>query len=239
MATVTITFQGICTHFIQVPAPGGFLHRVVLVNASGENVIGGIRIPPHFAKMSVSELADHTPGTTFDLAGVALSIANVTGGVTYDPSYGQVVPSLSALMSGVATLPPPSSGLLLDFQYPAVAAYFDLPAGTFRACKLNGAAQVTVMVETSGDTVGINSSPFPNGGTGLPSVALASPASITVSNTGSLEAEMSPFARSHFLLHYLLAETFPPAAQIPLTIPDIFCPSPATVGAGCSDSNYP
>jgi hypothetical protein len=232
MGEITITFMGICTHFLDVETPTGLVHRVVLVNASGNNIVAGLLIPPHFATMQIVPPQGPVPAS---LAGVQVSF-NVTGELLLDSTYS-IVPTLQTLMANIVALGPASSLLLDESPWPAVAAYFDIPAGTFSGQNVTGAAQVTATIPTpeGSDVVEMTITPFPGSDATPQTVKLVSGTSITVSNVGTPETEEGPDTGRHFLLHYLLAENFPPAPQVPPSIPGIA----ATVGAGCSDSNYP
>lgn len=230
MGKVTITFSGICTHFLNPTAD--VQHRVVLINASEGKTVDGVHIAPHIALLQIGGAAPET----ISLDGVRLSIGNATGDLLYI-GY-ESMPSLRKEMDSVAPLPPPSPKLLLDEPWPEIAAYFDLDHGSISACiDEMGSARATVTMTTSGDEVELVLEPFPGSAFAGTTRLLASPATIIVSNLSTME-EME---RSHFLLHYTLGETLAKVPQIPRRIEGPRCPAPTygTIGAGCSNSNYP
>lgn len=246
MGQLTVTFKGICTHFLSLPEitlPGP-VHRAVLINASGENVINGIRIPAHIARITLSATTTTPEPQTFALQGVNLSLAGSTSPpLNYEPSY-QAIPTLEEQMSEIEPLSMPATSLLIGEQWPAVAAYFTVEAGTFSGCVSAGAAEVILTLETDvPEVVTLNATPFP-GAPPLPfasvPIQLVSPATITISNLAANPMDELLNPRSHFFLHYLLAETYPSVPQAPFVILGEPCgENLPTIDAGCSDSNYP
>lgn len=260
MGQVTVIFQGIVTHFRDVAiAPGLTVHRAVLINASGENVINGIRIPPHIANVSVANGLDiivpetQMQGVELTLSGgLPLSappsectIVNPGAAIQYCALYDEIIPSLQNQMSGVQTLSDPDPTLLFDKPWPAVAAYVNVTSGTFSACNHQGAAVARLTIEIGDeDVVGLAVSAFPNA-PDLPAnlvgpFQLTSGATISITNLAPMLSERETNPRSHFFLHYLLAQNYPAAPQAPIAIgTQAVCGLDATVDAGCSDSNYP
>ncbi len=246
MGKLTVVFQGICTHFLSLQGlgiiPDQKVHRVVLINASGENVINGVRIPPHFATIQLSPTTRNPDSQTFSLTGVNLTLGAAGSPPLNYQDYG-AVPTLRDQMSDIETLSDPNPSLLFEESWPAVAAYFTVDAGTFSSCVMTGAAVVKLVVDTDedDDVVTLNATPFP-GAPPLPfetvPIQLVSPATITIQNMANAQGELDE-PRSHFFLHYLLAERYPAAPQAPLTISGTQCLDDETVSAGCSDSNYP
>lgn len=244
MGHLDVSFKGICTHFLPTPAIPPNVHHVVLVNASSENVINGIRIPPHFARISISATVTNPESQTFTLQGVNLTLnAGGSPALNYQ-NYG-AIPTLTQQMSEIETLSTPDASLVTGEQWPAVAAYFTVDAGTFTSCVSGGAAVARLSIDTNeapGEEhlVTLHAKSFP----GAPPLAfddtiqLLSPATITVQNLAEGEGErIAP--RSHFFLHYLLAANYPSAPQGPLAIAGDPCLLSDTTDAGCSDSNYP
>jgi len=234
MGTVTITFVGICTHFVQVLE--ATIHRTLLVNAGGQNVIDGITIPPHFASMTISPTVDFPEQQTISLMGQNVGVTNGVGRVFYEESFFRTIPGLAAQMAGIDALSEPAN----EQGWPAVASVFTTLSGTFSACLLGGkAAQATLVIETSDPNVKLNLSPLPGNPPGAVTgvYELVSPATVVISNSAPMEDPAT--ARAHFLLHYLLAAQFPNAPQIPLTLEGVTCQSPGTDSVGCSDATYP
>ena len=240
MGTARIHFVGICTHLQETTTAGlGALHRAVLINASGANVVNTMRIAPHFAKIKITS---PNVNTTVPLNGVALTIETAgADSVTYDDSYGKIIPSLRALMDGIETLSDPDPDLVVNGSWPAVAAYFNVRKGTFDACvDVHGAAVVGLTIVTDGDLM-LTATPFLNGTAPFESpLNLGATADIVVENNSN-EVAGTPLTRDHFLLHYLLARNMPAVPQIPLSInPVRRCENPYSLfNTGCSDSNYP
>jgi len=234
MGIVTISFVGVCTHFVE--DPDAVLHRTVLVNGSGQNVIDGIDIPPHLASMTISPTVDFPENQTLSLMGQNVGVLNGAGRIVYEESYFHTVPGLAAQMAGIEVLSPPIS----DLSWPVVASVFTTASGTFSACLRDGkAAEVTLVIETTDPTVKVTLSPLPGNPPGALTgdFELVSPASVTIRNSAHME-DMAT-ARAHFLLHYLLAAQFPNAPQIPLSLAGFTCPQYGTDSVGCSDANYP
>ena len=237
MGELTVIFRGIVTHFKElVIGPDLVAHRAVLVNASGENVINTIRIPPHFARI---HLPDQSEGVL--LQGVSLTISPGIGQLVYEPSYDATLPSLAQQMSQIEPLGPFDESLVVGETWPAVAAHFTVMSGTFSGCKKLGAAEARLVIEFDEDVVTLNASAFP-GAPPLPFDTVQQfklPSTIRIHNLAEGMQQMED-PRSHFFLHYLLAQNFPGAPQAPLTIGGPDCdPFVETVDAGCSDSNYP
>lgn len=233
MGTLNVFFKGICTHFGDLPSSP--LHTTVLVNANGNNIIEGLRIAPHFARMTVYHGKDPN-GQTFDLQGVEINVQNVQGSLTFQPDY-DIVPHLETQLIGIEPLPPQ----VASFSWPLVAATFNTTGGEFTACVSMNAAAVSATIDTTDTNVLLTVSPLP----GAPpltipsSFELPSGSTINFSNLATLANETPENWRGHFLLHYLLCETFPAAPQAPLSINGPQCTEDYTIDAGCSDSNYP
>src|ERR1051325_2120593 len=251
MSNVTVNFRGICT-----PSPRGAnaalpgAHRVVLLNASGMNVIDGIRIPPHFAKLTISATIFQNPEetSTFLLQGALLQIGAEPQAVQYADDFDNVMPNLTNLAGAIETLGPPSL-FVFDPSWPAIAANFDTNQGTFTPTLADDGAVGAKLEMDATEVISpiepthilLNVSPFPGAGDPLsPAVPsplrLRVPATISITNLDPME-EVGPVEHpaSHFLLHYILAQTYPSAPQVP-QVP----PSPRqTFSSGCSDSNYP
>jgi hypothetical protein len=243
MGQLTVTFKGICTHFRALDGilPEQKVHRAVLVNARGENVINGIRIPPHVAKMTISPTTTNLESQTFQLQGVSLSIAGGSPPLNYLSSYDTTIPSLANQLSEIETLSEPMPSLLFGESWPAIAAYFTMEAGTFSACVTSGAADAKLVLETDEiDVVTLVATRFPDAPPApFDSVQLLSPAVIEITNLVENPADELIAPRSHFFLHYLLADRYPSSPQAPLSVDGDPCDLALTVDAGCSDSNYP
>ena len=233
MGTVTITFSGVCTHFLTQDT---VLHQTMMVNGSGNNVIGGIVIPPHCASMTFSPTVDFPENQTLSLMGQNVGVVNGVGRLIYEESFLKVIPGLDQQMENIEPLGPRVD----NPQWPLVASVFTTTSGKFTGCLAGPAANATLVIETSDPNVKLSLSPLPGNPPGAISgeFELLSPASISISNK-SLDPSDPSSARAHFLLHYLLAQQFPSVPQIPLQLFGPQCPNLGTDSVGCSDANYP
>lgn len=231
MGTLTINFEGICTHFTQnVPVP----HRVVLVNATNGPTIDGVAIPPHQPTITIAE-----GGTTplsigpLPLTGVTIAVQNATGSLSGLPPG---LPLLSTLMAAVEPFSAPSPGHVVDGIPQWVACYFDLTAGSLSTFTNMLALAVQATVTTNGDPI-LTFTPFQNAAplaAGLePKMTLPSGSTVTISNQAPMDNDYEP--ASHFLLHYLTAGVMPTVPQLPPVSP---MPNESASG-GCSNSGYP
>lgn len=247
MANVTVQFMGICTHFSKGANPQlDVNHRVVLVNASGRNIVNDILIPPHIASMTVWTI-DHEEAQTFTLQGVRLRIDTVTDGMDLTQQFIDITPNLTGLMTPIVDLGSPSPQVF-DGSWPAIAAIFNTDQGALSAFVDPDGAVATQLDMDATEVIEppipihirLHVEPLPGAANPVvPPVSsplrLRVPATISISNRDPNEIIETPHTGSHFLLHYILAATFPPAPQIPVSraLPD------QTFGSGCSDSNYP
>lgn len=236
MSTVTVWFVGICTHFWPDfnPALDG-IHRVVLVNASAGADIRGVSIDPHTASIWMS-----SNDQQIDLHGCTLTLTTTNPhppAVTRDASF-DALPQLALLMETVEPIGAPASSVLFDRDPQRTAAHFDIGAGTLYACQdendtafaklvLEGDAPFTLQLERW------------NGST--ETFSLPDGTEVVVANA---DAQLDPTAppAADFLLHYLTAAQMPTAPQVPQSIDVPACTVQfpmGTVGAGCSNSNYP
>ncbi|HYC91658.1 MAG TPA: hypothetical protein VEO54_20740 [Thermoanaerobaculia bacterium] len=241
MNTLTVEFHGICTHFFRAAHPDELRreHRVVLVKATPSTEVRTVHIGSHVASMQLN-------GGQVPLDGVHLTLEMLDGAVpppfVRDPSIFQL-PMLTQLMDGLETLSPPSP---IVFGVPAgqVACYFDFSLGTLSAFVTGtNAAFARLHAQSEHDFVlkatPLDENPLPQG---LQSeTRLAGDTTIVVSNTDDDPAEK---VAADFLLHYKTAARMPMVPQIPqlptlqvlpLQAPTII----TTIGAGCSNSNYP
>lgn len=243
MNRVIVEFHGICTHvsrqrFPELPVP----HRVLLVNASGPTYLNTVHIPRHVASVTWPD------GTTYAVAGVSLMLA-VEAHLT-EPRpltlHLEDLPNLTELMEEIAPLSPPARHMVFNPSAEDVACYFDISFGTLSAAiNDHDAAYTTLTVESEHPLV-LNAAPF--GGTTLPSPQLAQPLRLTGESlmvVANVDATAVRKTMADFLLHYRFAERMPAVPQIPQlpTLRRLPRRPPrakfTTIGAGCSNSNYP
>jgi len=240
MGGLQIVFQGICTHFRKefnpaLPVP----HRTVLINSSDLTIR-----PPDFPPIPVHvgtitrPLNISGPGDTIVLNGVSLRVLNETGPITYGSLY-PTIPNLTALELSDAgiTLGAPRDAVFLEQDTAWTYAQFNFTAGEFAACSADGAATVTVSVETTSE--GDQEIEVTSYDGTVTTYIYADSSTVYVANMDP--SQRIPDPDNHFLLHYLCAATIPPVAS--LVIPPRFsgpsCGIGPLGGPGCADSNYP
>lgn len=234
MGTITIQFQGMCTHFPNLNFEN-VPYRIVLVNASNGPTLDGVAIPPHFAMIS---WPTPNPAFTLPLTGVTVQVSNPTQRSTPGPLPLQ---SLTGMMAPIQTLGPFSEEVVTQGIPAWTSCHFDINAGALTLVSgPNNTTAAQLVVETDGDPI-LSFNPFPNAPPlpeGLsPLTAIPSGTTITISNmaAGAQEQPSSPFPNSHFLIHYLTARRYPSVPQVP-PLPVLL---QETVGGGCSNSSYP
>jgi hypothetical protein len=256
---VTVEFTGICTHFSKSFHPElPSQHRVVLVNASEATTIRGIPIAPHVVQMILSSpLTDVIE--VFNLNGVRffLEVKDETG-ITENPGF-RGLPNLTELVSGVDTLDGPSHDILLNGTAAEVACYFDTDFGVldgFLTAHNSASASLSV-TPPPGKTVTLYAKALP-GGTVPPTLAVPRELAFgTIIGLSNNDADPGTKKVADFLLHYRTSARIPDVPQIPqldgmlqlLRRPEAIGAVPHdgghrrlqrdTVGAGCSNSNYP
>ncbi len=237
---ITIQFQGICTHFRKssdgIRLPPGVEHRVVLVNAYGENVINGKGIPPHLGSATMPTYP------SIPLAGCTLAIENAVDVVCADDPSFLLIPDLTAMMKthkGV-DLGPPSAALVTGMNAGLASCYFDFSGGTFKACTSSmGAVVTSVTVATTGNPQ-LRQTPFPGTFGASSSWEFESGSVIQVIHAAAEESgETAQELAPHFLLHYLTAAKMPGDPHIPELNLCPKCSDVQTVGVSCSNSSYP
>jgi hypothetical protein len=242
--SVTIHFDGICTHFRGVVP--GVPHRVVLPDAHdartgtiqvGDNVPVTYTIPPHKGKlMSGNDPVDITVGSLIVGGvleqGVRLQIENPVPGqsLSYpaDADYNQM-PALTAFLSAYH----PSDDIVLGGR---AICYFDFFEGkvTTTTEEPGGPTHTSITVQTNG-APRLQVRPL----IGDPSVATVSASSFEVPVVVSIENFCVQGGEYDFLLNYLTAE-----GGIPPKVDAAFPTEPAPdqaegTSAACSDSRYP
>lgn len=252
--TVTVNFIGICTNISrerlpELPVP----HRIVLVNASQGSKgtpYERFRIGPHEAAIAFGR-AKAVP-----LKGCKLTLAagaSLRSGPQLAPDFYRI-PNLTTLFRNGEVFGPrlsaPSREVVIDGKPARAACYFDVAVGTLTSQKTDLDAVFTSLTATGPEFV-LEASAFEGGS--LPeglseSTVLTQDTTIWIGNTDT--ADKGP---TDFILHYLTAQDPPadpripdmatPAALVserpkPARIPRLH-PTWNTVGAGCSNSNYP
>lgn len=227
MATITIDFIGICTHFHDWYG-GDVPHRVVCVDGRSIN-----RIRPHFVTLSV--YAYETGPAILELP-LKRQIIRVfqrdreyQGPFVYESGYHALIPSLR----GKTT---PVNDVIVSGR--GVAAFFDLRGGTFahKCFDAAHACRVTIGdIEVPSLEIGFLDDRFAKGRVSLPDGALV-----------ELQHTERPMKKdtdnSHFRLHYLVSGEIPDDSK---WIPE---DKDACVGrshggvslnVGCSNSTFP
>jgi hypothetical protein len=237
MNSVTVHFVGICTHISQKTLPAlPARQRVVLVNARHGHLVRETAITPHLPGLQIGDVQRELNGCTMRLvtssAGLPLSFAE---------SFGKL-PNLTELVQALTTLGEPSPAVVLDANAEHSSCYFDIDFGTLSACvDKQGAAVVTLEVE-SVEPISLEIATWD--GSPPEVIELPNGTVVWVGNVDQPAAAVE-YPLRDFLLHYLTAAKMPHAPQVPQVPPaDALTQCPfvhpfQTVGAGCSNSNYP
>jgi hypothetical protein len=237
MSHVTVHFVGICTHISQSTVPElPAQQRVVLVNARGVEAVRETVILPHDATLTIGTEVIPLRGCT-----VRLVAANSpSDGPVLDDTFKDL-PNLTHLMEGMGDLGSPSVDVVLNRSPEHSACYFDIGFGTLSACREpKGAAAATLDVD-SPEPVSLEITPW-DGSMAVQSYSLDDGSVVLVANTDLQAANDDERRCVDFLLHYTTATKMPHAPQVPQAIALPPCPfthAHLTVGAGCSNSNYP
>lgn len=229
--SVIVEFHGICTFVSQKTVPAlPTQWRAVLVNASQGAVVDGIAIGRHLATASIDE------NEPILLKGYRLYLGSpLPPDLKWTDDF-ENLPSLTNLMRAVEPVGPPADDVVLNGDPERTAAFFDFTTGTLTAglsglmaattvLTVDHAAGLTLVIETfSGDPV--EAIPLHDG-----SRVLVGNIDVVKKNTGTIDAD--------FLLHYRTAAALPRVPQVPqyINLPAIRAYD--TVGAGCSNSQYP
>jgi hypothetical protein len=244
--TVTVRFIGICTHFSQATllrvsqSPSSTAlpkQRVVLVNATAGLVVHETRIPPHIPRLAFGQEQIALTGCTVRLR--KETSASLPLELTLTDTFS-ALPNLTALMQSLPAFGEPSAEVVLDQDPKRTACYFDIDFGTLSAClDQNGAAVATLELE-SPDPITLEITSWDPS---LPGMSHPLPSGTVVSVVNVDDPRIAsnyPFV--DFLLHYMTARTMPHTPQVPHALLLPHCPFDhpyQTVGAGCSNSNYP
>lgn len=244
---VTVRFVGICTHISQKTLPAlPAKQRVVLVNARRENDVRGLLIAPHLPGLQIGGVQRELDGCT-----LRLRTASAPSTLLITDTF-LALPNLTELVGALTTLGEPSAEVVLHADREHSLGYFDIDFGTLRACQdTNGAAVATLEVE-SPDPIWLEIEKWD--GSEVEVIELPRNEIVWIGNVdavppnavGPVDPDV-PFLRNEFpfrdfLLHYRTAATMPAAPQIPQSFQLPQCPFVqvfATVGVGCSNSNYP
>jgi hypothetical protein len=244
MNQVTICFTGICTHFSQSTllrvsqstSPTSLpKQRVVLINATEGAVVHELPIVPHSPMLTYGDEQIALTGCTIRLrtdnsASIDLELTDTF----------KLLPNLTNLVAGLVALGDPAAEVVLDQDATRSACYFDIDFGRLSACYANGAATTLEVESASPITLEITPWGSSSPATSLP---LLPGALVTVSNVDSPSVPIRNNDLVDFLLHYKTVSRMPHVPQVPHAFPLPRCawydPNEATVGAGCSNSNYP
>lgn len=234
---VTVHFVGICTHISQSTLPAlPAKHRVVLVNALHGSAVREMPIPAHEAGLRIGQEAP------IPLRGCTVRLVTAmppSSTVELTDSF-KALPNLTSLMERLADLGAPSPEVVLDQNAERSACYFDIDFGTLSACRdLKGAAITTLEVD-SPERLSLEIMAWDN--SLVVSYPLEPDAIVWVANTDPQIQNGNPHHSVDFLLHYATAARMPHTPQVPhlIALPQCGFSHPfPTVGAGCSNSNYP
>jgi len=236
MNHVTVHFIGICTHISRDTLPElPAKQRVVLVNARDGKDVRGMQVGRHTPVLNIGGSAIALSGCTMRLvtAHPELPVLDIT-------ETFRSLPNLTSLMNSLTTLGPPSHEVVLDAKDAHAACYFDIDFGSLSACTdERGAAIATLQVESE-ESISLEVTGWD--GTAITTYPLGSVETVMVANTDEPSVQSHAHAAVDFLLHYKTAASMPDTPQVPQGIGLARCsfqhPFP-TVGAGCSNSNYP
>lgn len=229
---LVVEFHGICT-FVSgfgvsdLPVP----LRAVLLNAEHIEEVWGIKVGLHLASVTIE-----SSGEIILLKGykMYLTASGEVSPLIAHPDFYQL-PNLTSLMRDVEPLGPPAD-LVLNPTAETVAASFDLTMGIVTAGITERLAATTVLtVETPG-TLTLHIENFD--GQPQRTIEFSSDDTVLVKNTDE-ERAASVAPGADFLLHYLTARKLPLVPQLPQQIKLPFIKAYQTVGAGCSNSQYP
>jgi hypothetical protein len=253
MATVKVTFIGICTQ-VHIPV-GGWQHRVVLP------VPFKTGIPEHHASLWVRKTAtneeaiagfvngssvvrgtDTAEHFVLQLRGAELQVLETVGGLRFEDSFRCGVFTLSQYTGG------PRLGNVdrevWDGRKSARAhAYFNVAGGTFSAERRGESSSALLEMPTNGGTATLEAKDFSTGQ--LTRLFLDGASQLEIRHT--YPSHHDSHDDSHFKLHFELVEampewpTFPcrPAPCLPEPLPDHGCEPCEGLGAGCSNSQFP
>src|SRR5438045_8666380 len=103
MNSITIHFEGICTHI--TTGVDGVPHRVVLVQAQNDTQFGGGRVvPAHIGRVEIPADARRI-GDRYDLplefVGIRMTIKNAIEGVQYDALFKTQIWHLTEVTPGL------------------------------------------------------------------------------------------------------------------------------------------
>jgi hypothetical protein len=229
---LVVEFHGICTFVsnLFLPGLGPVPWRAVLVNAENETDVRGIPIGAHLAKVTIESTGEHISLQGYQMY---LTSSGEVSPLVPQPNFF-LLPNLTNLMREVEPLGPPGE-IVVNPTPETVAAYFDLTIGTVTAGLSERFSATTVLtVETPG-TLTLHLETFD----GQPhrTIEFSRDDTLLVGNTD--EHDPTGPSGADFLLHYLTASVLPLVPQVPQQIKLPFIKAYETVGAGCSNSQYP
>jgi hypothetical protein len=255
MGSLTTYFVGICTH-IQSWEIKPAKHRCVLINGMVPATLDRQELAAHMAVLilNADDLYEQPsirlpdPGLDnlifLEFGGALLQISNAKAvppnGLNYTDAYKSGIPSLTKLTPGLSPL---STRMVTGRNPLLTSCYFDVDSGTFDAGSTPFGSAMAILTSDLDDdqpaTITLSSFVWGEG-----TIKVKSGAKIVVANVGIGPNADSP---SDFLLHYRVFEQFPTNPKSPTTLAGglqvptsrILGATPADVGPGCSNSNYP
>jgi hypothetical protein len=253
---VTVHFVGICTHIsrstlsglpTKVGAGAPPQQRVVLVNARQGHLVRETWIPPHAPELVIDYAEPQEPiESSIQLHGctVRLVTRNSSSLPLEIKDTFQAMPNLTHLVRELTTLGEPSAEVVLDANAEHSACYFDIDFGTLSACIDENLAVIATLEVDSPELISLEITKWEEGAAPHP-IPLSSGTVVWVVNMDHMDesaATDGAYPFRDFLLHYLTAAKMPHVPQVPHVIALPRCPFQhkwQTVGAGCSNSNYP
>jgi hypothetical protein len=236
MSHVTVHFVGICTHISQSTLPElPATQRVVLVNARDGYEVHAVPIPRHLPVLQIE------PAEPIELPGCTMRlVTSAAVPFTADPTF-DALPNLRQLVQGLTALSAPSAEVVLDRNAQRSACYFDIDFGTLSACLDHNGAAVATLDAKSPEPIWLEIARWDGSDTEV--IELPDGTVVWVANADpdpDSKGVAHPFV--DFLLHYATAATMPHTPQVPQSMMPSQCAFKhhfQTVGAGCSNSNYP
>lgn len=251
MATLTVQFRGVCTHFWN-NAIHGIPHRVVLPDAAPmrAGLLSFTSVPdptqsfsyfllPHFPLISLDGQTFNQSGIVDDgllMKGAHLRIVNAKdNGLSYDDSFSQNVQPLTNFLADYS----PSADVITGAR---TSAYFDIFTGSISAFPDGPpdapSIRVQAVIETDGPPV-LRVTPMSPDELTVPTVAFTLESPLPELST-LLIGNVSPFCLDgcdfDFLAHYLTHVSGIPRA---LTLPAPGMPGWPGPGAGTGNSPDP
>ncbi|HYI12407.1 MAG TPA: hypothetical protein VEK57_25360 [Thermoanaerobaculia bacterium] len=256
MSSITVRFEGICTHITYPYPPAPDLpHRVVLPRAWGNYAehVAMLFIPVAAAtEEAVREFADFA-GMRYDhvdddnhhvwLEGVTLSIADVVGPYEQQGTFLCGIPRLSGLTR--TWLGEPDLAVTNGRKIADAWAYFDVTAGTWSAGTVHDGASAAVLdCDTPAEPM-LRAASFDQTMPVLKSLTLAPACTLTLRHVAAQNDRDDDFGIHYRVVRAARRPHNPggPAQPAPCILPKLPPTAPIppdqSIGPGCSNSLFP